>query len=75
MTISAEFLPHIEDLCDRISLTLERADALLVCIDVATTHPHSSPAPQTLSSAMQGVCGLMQPIKTCAEDIAVLIRG
>ena len=75
MTSPTEFLPHIDELCDRISLTLERADALLVCIDVASTHPQSSPAPDTVSLALQGVSCLMQPIKTCVEGIAVLVRG
>lgn len=73
MAMSTEQLQTLYELSHAVTMTLERADALLVCIEAATTHPDLYPSLEILGSAIQGVSSVLKPILRNGEEIAALV--
>lgn len=74
MAMSSEQLQTLYQMCHDVTMTLERADALLLCIEVATTHPDSELSLDVVGAAVQGVSSVLLPIKRNGELISQLIE-
>lgn len=75
MAMTNEQLQSLYEMCHDVTITLERADALLVCIEVATSHPDSDLSLEVVGSAVQGVSSVLYPIKHNGELISRLIAN
>lgn len=75
MHMSTEKLQTLYELSHDVTMTLERADALLVCIETAASHPDLYPSLEILGAAIQGVSSVLKPVMRNGEDIAALLSA
>lgn len=75
MAMSNEQLQSLYQMCHDVTITLEQAGALLMCIEVAATHPDSDLSLDVVSSAVQGVASVLHPIKRNGELISGMIAA
>ena len=66
---------EILDICDILNRVLQRADALLECVDIALQNPYQTPNPHVLCIAMQVLTENLQPVGACVDRLLALLDG
>ena len=66
---------EILDVCDILNRILQRAEALLDCVDLALQNPSQNPNPKVLCIALQLLAANLEPLDGCVDRLMAVASG